>query len=192
MSILRLAAIAVTLSALCFALPINVAASANGGVATQSSTDFGGPASRANDGNTDGTYNNGSVSHTAFEKGAWWQVNFNSPYLIDSITIFNRTDCCQERVNTFSVSLYDALNVQVWTSGPGQSFVVPTPNTPVTFSGINFAASSLKVQLDGTNWLHLAEVQALGDVTSAGPEPSTYALMAGGLAALGLLRRRKQ
>ncbi|MES2179981.1 MAG: discoidin domain-containing protein [Gemmatimonadota bacterium] len=67
--------------------------------AVQSSTEFGGDASRAVDGRTDGVFNNGSVTHTANEKGAWWMVDLGGEYLIESIILHNRTDCCSERLN---------------------------------------------------------------------------------------------
>ena len=42
------------------------------GIATQSSTDYGGEASRAHDGNADGSFSGGSVTHTAGDMNAWW------------------------------------------------------------------------------------------------------------------------
>lgn len=188
MYLLRLAALGITLVALSAAAPINVALSGNGGVASQSSTYPGGPASNANDGNTNGNWDftlvNNSVSHTNEDPNAWWQVNFNAPYVINEINLFNRTDNNGgPRINPFSVYLYDAGNLQVWAAS-GNTLLAPS----VTFAVPNVMASSLRVQLDLKNYLHLAEVQAM---TSAVPEPSTYALMAGGLALLGMLRRRK-
>ena len=43
--------------------------------AIQSSTAFGGAAGYAVDGNTDGTFDNNSVSQTELETEPWWQVN---------------------------------------------------------------------------------------------------------------------
>lgn len=198
MSILRLTGLAVTLVALCAAAPINVALSSNGGVATQSSTYLpvpGGDADNAIDGDTNGNWNFGdpasnTLSHTESEPNAWWKVAFNAPYFISSIDLFNRTDCCADRLNNFSVFLYDAANVQVWSS-PGKSIIWPQSSTTLAVNSV--LASSLKVQLDGTNYLHLAEVQVMGDRSLAAvPEPATYAMMAGGLLLLGMLRRRKQ
>ena len=53
------------------------------GKATQSTTDFGGVASRANDGNTDGNYANQSVTHTLNnDSEAWWQLELKEPVAI--------------------------------------------------------------------------------------------------------------
>src|SRR3954452_15332870 len=43
--------------------------------ATQSSTGWGGAASRAVDGNTDGNFFDNSVTHTLLEANAWWEVD---------------------------------------------------------------------------------------------------------------------
>ena len=181
----RIAALGVGLTALSFAASINVALGSNGGVASQSSTYPGGDASKANDGDTNPYWAHGSVSHTGSNLHAWWEVAFNSTYQISSIIVYNRLDATSEtRINPFSVFLYDSTNTPVFTS-MGNNF--PTIATPsMTFAVNNILANRLRIQLDGTNYLHLAEVQAM-----ATPEPATYALMAGGLTLLGLMRRRK-
>ncbi|MGW8555640.1 galactose-binding domain-containing protein, partial [Streptomyces tubercidicus] len=64
--------------------------------ATQSSTLSGSSASAslAVDGNTDGKYNDGSVSHTDSNANAWWKVDLGSSQRLTSINVFNRTDSC--------------------------------------------------------------------------------------------------
>jgi len=42
------------------------------------------------------------------------------------------------------------------------------------------------VELDGTNYLHMAQVEVMGDAV---PEPTTLLLMGAGLISLALLRR---
>jgi hyaluronoglucosaminidase len=72
--------------------PVNVAA---GKPASQSSEGYGGGASRAVDGNTDGNWGAGSVTHTA-EDGSpepWWQVDLQAALPIHSVQVWNRTDC---------------------------------------------------------------------------------------------------
>ena len=71
------------------------------GTVGQSSTGSGGLASRANDGNTDGTYNNGSVSATQIENSPWWNLDLGSDSDIDTIDVWNRTDCCTNRLDNF-------------------------------------------------------------------------------------------
>ncbi|MCH2360793.1 MAG: DUF1549 domain-containing protein, partial [Pirellulales bacterium] len=81
---------------------------ATDGTATQSSTDFGGPPERGIDGNTDGTYTNNSVTHTAVSKDPWWEVDLGAVKGIDSVVVWNRTDNgLQSRLNGVIVSILD-------------------------------------------------------------------------------------
>ncbi|HSD85443.1 MAG TPA: discoidin domain-containing protein, partial [Anaerolineae bacterium] len=69
----------------------------------QSSTSAGGEAARAVDGNLDGNYNNSSVSHTADEASPWWQTDLGSSQAIGKIRLWNRTDCCSDRLADYYV-----------------------------------------------------------------------------------------
>ena len=63
------------------------------GKATQSSTDFEGPAQLAIDGNTDGEYEHShSVTHTKKSENPWWEVDLGAETEIDRVAIWNRTD----------------------------------------------------------------------------------------------------
>lgn len=78
---------------------------AQGKTASQSSTAHGGVASRAVDGNIDGVWANGSVTHTSNQSQSWWQVDLGATVDIAQIDIFNRSDCCSERLNTAVVEI---------------------------------------------------------------------------------------
>lgn len=73
------------------------------GAVTQSSTAFGGEAQRAIDGKTNGDWNAGSVTHTDQELEPYWQIDLGQTHYIDEIRIFNRTDCCQDRLKNIVV-----------------------------------------------------------------------------------------
>ena len=62
------------------------------GTASQSSTDYNGPAKLANDGNTDGAFARGSVCHCAQQDDPWWEIDLKQEVAVDSITVWNRTD----------------------------------------------------------------------------------------------------
>jgi large repetitive protein len=84
--------------------------------ATQSSQ-FNDPAKnpvagKAVDGNTNGFYANASVAVTGNQATPWWQVNLESIYNISSIVLWNRTDCCGERLADFYVRLFDGYDRQ--------------------------------------------------------------------------------
>jgi hypothetical protein len=57
------------------------------------------------DGNTDGEFLNSSTTHTQKEQGAWWQVDLGSKKSIDQIIIYNRIDCCANRLSNYQVSI---------------------------------------------------------------------------------------
>ncbi|MCE7990242.1 MAG: DUF1929 domain-containing protein [Caldilinea sp. CFX5] len=140
---------------------------ARGKSATQSSTYGGANASRAVDGNTNGTFSAGSVTHTNYNTNAWWQVNLGATYQLDSIQLWNRTDCCANRLSNFYVfvsttdmtgrSLTSLVNdATIWRfQVTGQA---PTKlHVPAAVNG-----RFVRVQLAGTNNLSLAEVQVYG------------------------------
>ncbi|MGW8554704.1 galactose-binding domain-containing protein [Streptomyces tubercidicus] len=135
--------------------------------ASQSSTytDSGSPtAGKAVDGNTDGVYSAGSVTATNSEANAWWKADLHTSRAITSLKIYNRTDCCSERLadywvfasNTpFDTALTPSQQSQqagVWSSHQTSA---PNPSTTVNVGG---AYRYIMIQLAGTNTLSLAEV----------------------------------
>ena len=85
--------------------------------ATQSSTDYDGPARLAVDGNTDGHYFNAkSTTHTARDDSPWWQVDLLEEFSIDRIVIWNRNDSAEvgQRLNPFRIVFFDANDQPVW------------------------------------------------------------------------------
>lgn len=105
------------------------------GTASQSSTDFGGKAGRANDGNTDGDYEvAASSSHTAKENMPWWEVDLGEVTTVERIVVWNRTDTdgVRERLKPFRVIAYNEAHKPVWVAAqdtapnPKQEFIVPT------------------------------------------------------------------
>jgi hypothetical protein len=126
-------------------------------LATQSSTPvWGGLASRAVDGNTSGNWADGSVTHTDLDAQAWWQVDLGSSQSVQSVEVWNRTDCCSERLSNFKVLLLDSNQALV------TSTIVPAQGGTPTAVQISGMARYVKVQLVGTNWLSLAEVKVWG------------------------------
>ncbi|HMG52599.1 MAG TPA: discoidin domain-containing protein [Kofleriaceae bacterium] len=120
--------------------------------ASQSSTLGGAGAWRAVDGNKDGNWYAGSVTHTNSETGAWWQVDLGTPTNIGAVVVYNRTDCCSERLSNFDVLAFDGTS---WQPIGGITGPAPTRNEFRT----NVNARIIRVQLRGTDYLSLAEVQ---------------------------------
>ena len=63
------------------------------GTATQSTTNWGGVAARALDGNTSGAYGDGGQTHTIEDRpDPWWELDLGSEAIIDRVVVWNRTD----------------------------------------------------------------------------------------------------
>lgn len=154
---------------------------AQGKTATQSSTltgfdtTCGGPgtgppaASRAVDGNTNGNYFNPncSVAVTQSELQPWWQVDLGASQAIGSIKVWNRTDDGGTRLVMFHVlvsnnaSLLAAGNLAAAQAVADHDFFVPGQGGTPTTILVNFTERYVRVQLAGTDYLELAEVQVI-------------------------------
>ena len=139
--------------------------------ATQKSTGYDAPPSRAVDGNTDGAFFNNSVTHTAEpETEAWWQVDLGASHAVDSVDVWNRTDCCSDRLKDFWVLTSeqpitgDSLAEARATPGVTAVHVAEQAGRPTVVDVPDgTAARYVRVQLASTsNPLTLAEVQVRG------------------------------
>ena len=144
---------------------------AAGKAARQSSTLAGysiGGASAAIDGDTSGNFFNGSVTHTNSDANAWWQVDLGGLASIFSIVLWNRTDCCGDRLDDYWVFVSDTPFLASETPATLQSRAATfsshqtsAPNPSTTIS-VGVQGRYVRVQLSGTNNLSLAEVQVFG------------------------------
>jgi alpha-L-fucosidase 2 len=148
-------------------------------IADQSSTIYGAVASRAIDGDTSGHYGDASVTATGDRPGStnpYWRVRWPSNDVntgailrIVRIKVWNRTDCCKERLNGFILTIY-SRGLIVWSS------TTSTVNTSITATSYDFIdipeiiyGDEVKVALLGNNkMLSLAEVEVFGRVLVEG------------------------
>ena len=92
----------------------------------QNSTGHGGVSSRAVDGNTDGDWGKGSITHTAENTdNPTWEVDLGDEKKIDVISIWNR-DGTESRLNGVEIVILDKERKSVWASklskaGKGES-----------------------------------------------------------------------
>ncbi|XP_033980152.1 fucolectin-1-like [Trematomus bernacchii] len=68
-----------------------------------------GSASSAIDGNRDNKFNSGSCTHTDAESNPWWRVDLLEPYIVTSVIISNRRDCCSDRLQGAQVHIGNSL-----------------------------------------------------------------------------------
>jgi arylsulfatase A-like enzyme len=87
-----------------FADGINVAEKQK---ASASSEVFGALSARAVDGNTDGNYNNGSVTHTAKSSNPWWEVDLGRAVKVEKIIVYNRSGSLGVKLDGFTLQMMD-------------------------------------------------------------------------------------
>jgi hypothetical protein len=140
-----------------------------GAPATQSSTWGGIAASLAVDGNKSGSY----FSHTDYNNQAWWQVDLGGSFYVDQVKVWNRTDCCSERLSNFDVLLSDAPF-----NGTAPVYSVNVAGQAGRPSEITMQRRGryVRVRLNGTNYLSLSEVEVFGtDAVPVQPPPPSPA-----------------
>ena len=140
---------------------------------SQITTGFGGVSSRAVDGDTNGNYSAGSVTHTSGnDNQPWWQVDLGQQSDIQNIEIWNRTNGnLGNRLSDFTLfvsdedpserSLADLLSDSTVSSFPFEG----TPGEATTILA-NVTGRFIRIQLPGSaNALSLAEVIVNGSAS---------------------------
>merc|ERR1712060_485842 len=123
-------------------------------------------ASKAINGNTSGNCGNHQCSHTDYEYRPWWKVDLHNIYLINTIVIWNRSDCCMDRLNNAELKIYrDDILVDTKNLG----YMSYTRKKEFNYSGIS--GNIVKVQLPGSHYLQLSEVQVFGSLMGDLPHP---------------------
>jgi len=128
------------------------------------SSHFPNSASRAIDGNTDGVWLNASVSRTTNEASPSWHVTWPAAHRISRIKVWNRTDCCGEKIIGFVVTVF-LDGHKMWSSA--DSAVITSINKEMyDFDDIpsHIVGDKVEVKHSGTTQeaLSLAEVQVFG------------------------------
>lgn len=151
--------------------PVETENIARGKQASQSSTAYGGAATRAVDGNVDSDYGHHSVTHTNFEDNAWWQVDLGKTENVGKVKLYNRGDGnVANRLSNFDVVLlneakqevarqhFDSLNgkaeLEVFFTAKGARYVkveLKTKNTPLSLAEVEvFRSATTQVGQDRT------------------------------------------
>ncbi|CAH1253107.1 PKD1L3 [Branchiostoma lanceolatum] len=141
-----------------------------GKTAFQTSILNGGYASLPVDGNTNTHYSAWSCSHTASQAYPSWWVDLGQSYMVVSVVIFNRRDCCPERLNPFNIHIGDSDQVS---TNPqcGGDHQIGLSEDSISVSCQGMKGRYVAVRLPGPyRVLTLCEVQ----VFSAGCEKQDY------------------
>jgi hypothetical protein len=100
--------------------------------ASQSSTDYKGPAKLAIDGNTSGVYTKKTVTHTKKSRNPWIEIDLGSEKLIDRVVLWNRTEGREGRLAGYHVTVLDSKRSLLWEEAPKD---VPKPSKAFVLSG---------------------------------------------------------
>jgi hypothetical protein len=114
---------------------------------------------KAVDGNTDENFWDGSVTHTYNNPGEWWEVDLEDEHTITGVTIWNRFDCCSERLTNFDIEHW------VWGTGWVTDMTSTASTAGVSVVPIsldNVSSEWLLIRKTDSNYLSLAEVQVWG------------------------------
>lgn len=139
------------------------------GKPARQSSEGGGPAGRAVDGDVNGAFAAGSVTHTGAEKHAWLEVDLGRVVSVGAVRIWNRAEV-SERLGDFWIAVSAepfAADAAPGTTGTADAFrrrisVTPRPRLTVATPGAR--GRYVRIQLAGTaespeNILSIAELE---------------------------------
>ena len=129
---------------------------------SQSSTDYGGVAQYALDGNTDSNFFSSSCSCTGNENNPWWMVDLQQSYSIESVKVWNRGDCCPERLVPLQVSILNPKTQEWKVCG-----VIENVDSVLQMSCKRGIGSAVKLTLLKQEYLTICEVEVWGGEISS-------------------------
>jgi hypothetical protein len=112
------------------------------------------------------------LTHTQLDAQAWWQVDLGNIHFIESVKLWNRVNCCQERLSNFYIFVSDvpfaSIDVTATLNQAGVSSYYTNGAAAATLTrSVNRTGRYVRVQLTGTNYLSLAEVEVFGTANLA-------------------------
>ncbi|XP_034533201.1 uncharacterized protein LOC117807966 isoform X2 [Notolabrus celidotus] len=149
------------------------------GTASQSSTNYGGVASRAIDGNPDSNYYSGSCTHTSYGPSHWWSLLLPAMYRITDISITN-SNANGWRISNAEILIGNSLENN-GNNNPRCSVIPSIPDGGTrTFNCGGMIGRLINVKLESTHpssALMICELEAYGEL--APPAPSFSAVVMG-------------
>ena len=113
----------------------------------------------------DGNENN--FSHTNEDANAWLEVDLGANYDIETVKIFNRKDCCQDRLQKYQLFVssnpFTSKNIVTTANqaNVGVYYQNDSASSPTTVN-VGRKGRYVRIQLIGTNFLHISELEVWG------------------------------
>ncbi len=148
----------------------------SGTVSQSSDADGTSGASNAIDGDLSGHPGSNSLAATSSDAEAWWEIDLGQLYDIDTLRLWNRTDCCADELTDFHVFIsadpFVSTSVAATLAQPGVVDVFNAGPAPRQLD-LSGAATGryVRVQRTTAGPLYLAEVQAFGELAPEPPPP---------------------
>jgi hypothetical protein len=141
--------------------------------ASQTSTAHGGVASRAVDGNADGNWGGGSVTHTG-GGDQMWKVDLLDEYSVKEVVIWNRWDCgvCKPRLTRFAIEFLDENDDPVHVIWHDDTIDTTRQDVHFDVSEFGLLARYVALHLWGGSSLHIAEFEVLTEMQVEAPSAS--------------------
>ncbi|MEM1322250.1 MAG: lectin-like protein [Bacteroidota bacterium] len=147
--------------------------------ASQSGTQGQGSADKVVDGNTDGNFFSGfSINQTDWVPQAWWEVDLEEISNIEEIRIWNRADCCTAFLDNYYVLVSDvpfaAQDLATTLAQAGVSaYEQTTAAGRPTSVAVGRTGRYVRIQLQGTAFISMSEVEVIGCDTDGGTPTCT-------------------
>ena len=131
------------------------------------------------DGLTNGNINiNPDLVITTMEETPWWEVDLTGNFSVTDINIYGRTDCCATTNYDYTIIISDTpitdYNLATVSSQPGVGVFTHSQTGGGNFTiTANRAGRFIRIYLQGTNQLQLAEVEVMG-ISHSSTNPYTY------------------
>ncbi|XP_067293051.1 fucolectin-1-like [Pseudorasbora parva] len=135
-----------------------------GAKAVQSSTYSEAGAQNAVDDNRNSKFSGGSCSQTNNDMNPWWRVDLLEVYAVTRVSITNRGDCCEERINGAQIRIGNSLE----NNGNNNELAATVESIPLgdtkTFEFKPINGRYVNILVPGRNeYLSLCEVEVFGD-----------------------------
>ena len=95
------------------------------------------------------------MTHTAYQFQPWWRADLGVVTTVTAVDVYNRGDCCQDRLSNFDIEV--SKDAVTWTT-----VHIPGQGGSPTHAVFNAEARYVRVKLSGTNYLSLTEVDIWG------------------------------
>ena len=118
-------------------------------------------------GGCDGIKDGGYGFHTGHAESPWWHVDLGQPHSIDRVVIWNRCETPDRAANLLLLLSDDG---QVWDAvyqHDGSTFLGVADQKPLVIPLVGAMARFVRVQLPGSGYLHLDEVEVFGPADPA-------------------------